>query len=29
VWTYWHCNINGSTILIDNLRQKFIEERQI
>ena len=28
-WTYWHCNINGSTILIDNLRQKFIEERQI
>ncbi len=27
-WTYWHCNINGSTILIDSLRQKFISEKQ-
>ena len=23
-WTYWHCNINGSTVAIDSLRQKFI-----
>ena len=23
-WTYWHYNLNGSTVLIDNLRQKFI-----
>ena len=23
-WTYWHCNINGSTVVIDSLRQKFI-----
>ena len=28
-WTYWHCNINGSTVVIDSLRQKFISERQI
>ena len=28
-WTYWHYNFNGSTILIDNLRQKFISENQI
>ena len=20
-WTYWHCNINGSTVLSDSLRQ--------
>ena len=20
-WTYWHCNINGSTVVIDSLRQ--------
>ena len=25
-WTYWHCNINGSTVVIDSLRQKFISE---
>ena len=25
-WTYWHCNINGSTVVIDRLRQKFITE---
>ncbi len=25
-WTYWHCNINGSAVLIDSLRQKFITE---
>ena len=25
-WTYWHCNINGSTVVIDSLRQKFIAE---
>ena len=23
-WTYWHYNLNGSTVLIDSLRQKFI-----
>ncbi len=23
-WTYWHYNFNGSTIPIDNLRQRFI-----
>ena len=28
-WTYWHCNINGSTVVIDSLRQKFISEKQI
>ena len=25
-WTYWHCNINGSTVVIDSLRQKFISK---
>ena len=25
-WTYWHCKINGSTVLIDSLRQNFITE---
>ena len=25
-WTFWHCNINGSTVVIDSLRQKFISE---
>ena len=20
-WTYWHCNINGSAVVIDSLRQ--------
>ncbi len=28
-WTYWHYNMNGSTVLIDSLRQKFISEKQI
>jgi site-specific DNA-methyltransferase (adenine-specific)/modification methylase len=23
-WAYWHCNINGSMIPIDNLRQRFL-----
>ena len=23
-WTYWHYNNNGSTLPIDNLRQRFI-----
>ena len=23
-WTYWHYKLNGSSVLIDNLRQKFI-----
>ena len=28
-WTYWHCNINGSTVLIDSFRQKFISQKGI
>ncbi len=28
-WTYWHYKLNGSIVLIDNLRQKFIAEKQI
>ena len=28
-WTYWHYNLNGSTVLIDSLRQKFIIEKKI
>ena len=28
-WTYWYCEINGSPVLIDNLRQKFISSKQI
>ena len=28
-WTYWHYNFNGSAVLIDSLRQKFIAEKQI
>ena len=28
-WTYWHYNLNGSAVLIDNLRQKFIAGKQI
>ena len=28
-WTYWHYNLNGSTVLIDNLRKKFIAGKQI
>ena len=27
-WTYWHYKLNGSTVLIDSLRQKFIAEKQ-
>lgn len=27
-WTYWHYNLNGSTVIIDTLRQKFISEKQ-
>ena len=26
-WTYWHYNLNGSTVLIDSLRQKFITQK--
>ena len=25
-WTYWHCNVDGSMVLIDNLRQKFLSK---
>ncbi len=28
-WTYWHYNFNGSVVLIDSLRQKFITGKQI
>ena len=28
-WTYWHCNINGSTVVIDSLRQKFISKLKL
>ena len=28
-WTYWHYNLNGSSVVIDNLRQKFITGKQI
>ena len=28
-WTYWHYNLNGSTVLIDSLRQKFIADNQV
>jgi modification methylase len=28
-WTYWHCDINGATVVIDSLRQKFISEKTI
>ena len=27
-WTYWHYNSNGSIVLIDSLRQKFIARNQ-
>ena len=27
-WTYWHYNSNGSPVLIDNLRQKFILDKK-
>jgi modification methylase len=26
-WTFWHYNLNGSHVLIDNLRQKFIAQK--
>ena len=26
-WTFWHYNLNGSNVLIDNLRQKFIAQK--
>ena len=25
-WTYWHCNINGVSVPIDNLRQRLISK---
>ena len=25
-WTYWYCNINGSFVPIDNLRQRFLNK---
>ena len=25
-WTYWYCNIGGSIVPIDNLRQKFLSK---
>ena len=28
-WTYWHYNLNGSNVLIDSLRKKFIADKQI
>tara|TARA_B100000965_G_scaffold374586_1_gene365985 strand:+ start:69 stop:1142 length:1074 start_codon:yes stop_codon:yes gene_type:complete len=28
-WTFWHCNIDGSTVLIDSFRQKFISQKRI
>ena len=28
-WTFWHCNINGASVVIDTLRQKFISDKQI
>ena len=28
-WTYWHYNLNGLTVSIDSLRQKFITEKRI
>ncbi len=28
-WTYWHYNLDGSNVLIDSLRQKFISKKQI
>ena len=27
-WTYWHCNINGNSVVIDTLRQKFFTEKK-
>ena len=28
-WTYWDCDIDGTTVVIDSLRQKFISEKQV
>ncbi len=28
-WTYWHCNVGGSDVLIDNIRQKFINKNYL
>ena len=28
-WTYWYYNLNGSSVLIDSLRQRFLTEKQI
>ena len=28
-WTYWHCDIDGSKVLIDSFRQKFISQKRI
>ena len=28
-WTYWYYDLNGSSVLIDSLRQKFIATKQI
>ena len=28
-WTYWHCKVDGMTVLIDSLRQKFISQKSI
>jgi len=25
-WTYWHCNVGGSLVPIDNLRQRFLNK---
>ena len=25
-WTYWHCKVNGSMVLIDSLRQRFLSK---
>ena len=27
-WTYWHYNLNGSSVVIDSLRQRFIAEKK-
>ena len=27
-WTFWHYKVDGSAVLIDNLRQKFIAEKR-
>jgi len=28
-WTYWYCNVDGSPVLIDSFRQKFISQKRI